>query len=266
MNKKLDYEGASKKKGAAEESNAQEVKNLENDIPVDEVAGASRMGFTQNFGAARQNSYAKGAARVASIMNFGASKKKGAADETGKQHSHEASSTSSSAPSLTSAPSTTSSSAVIASLGVKAPKAEDFGGPIPKVPTLTGNSYTPPKSSQDVADTSERGREFYGEQMDLEGGVQTGMDYNQRDVNLGRNARFHYDLEGGVNAGDNATRLTADKEAKYDLFFGGTSGHTSPGGKYTDVGTDPDNNKAIVENYKSGMPFKPGLKNKNMGF
>ena len=42
--------------------------------------GANRMGFTQNFGAARQNSYAKGAARVASIMSFGASKKKGAAD------------------------------------------------------------------------------------------------------------------------------------------------------------------------------------------
>jgi hypothetical protein len=42
--------------------------------------GASRMGFTQNFGAARQNSYAQGAAKVASIMSFGASKKKGAAD------------------------------------------------------------------------------------------------------------------------------------------------------------------------------------------
>jgi hypothetical protein len=101
-------EGSYKKKGSAKESDAQEVKNLENDIPVDEVAGAtkkkggakkkpdangdgvpdyaqddigaSRMGFTQNFGAARQNSYSQGAAKVASIMSFGASKKKGAAD------------------------------------------------------------------------------------------------------------------------------------------------------------------------------------------
>ena len=36
--------------------------------------GANRMGFTQNFGAARENGYAKGAAKVASIMNFGAAK------------------------------------------------------------------------------------------------------------------------------------------------------------------------------------------------
>ena len=41
---------------------------------VSENAGANRMGFTQNFGAARQNGYAKGAAKVASIMNFGAAK------------------------------------------------------------------------------------------------------------------------------------------------------------------------------------------------
>ena len=263
MNKKLDYEGASKKKGAAE---SEELTGKGPVDGMDEKTGASRMGFTQNFGAARQNSYAKGAARVASIMSFGASKKKGAADETGKQHSHEASSTSSSAPSLTSAPSTTSTSAVIKSLGVTAPKASDFGGEVPKSPTLTGNSYTAPKSSQDVADTSERGREFYGEDMDLEGGVQTGMNYGQRDANLGRNARFHYDLEGGKNAGGNSTRLTADKEASYDKFFGGTSGHDTPGGQYNNVGTDLDNNKAIVENYKSGMPFKPGLKNKNIGF
>ena len=115
-------EGGSKKKGVAKESDAQEVKNLENDIPVDEVAGATkkkggakkkgsadydtsgmkgshehphtegagRMGFTQNFGAARQNSYAKGAARVASIMSFGASKKKrGPADnDPSAPHKH----------------------------------------------------------------------------------------------------------------------------------------------------------------------------------
>ena len=107
--------GGGKKKGAAKESDAQEAKNLVDDMPVDEVAGAGkgaaqykeegaadfkgglhakntkhsesgehlgakRMGFTQNFGAARQNSYAQGAAKVASIMSFGASKKKGVAD------------------------------------------------------------------------------------------------------------------------------------------------------------------------------------------
>jgi len=116
-------EGPYKKKGAAQESDAQEAKNLVDDMPVDEVAGASkgkkhhkkvvarkkgsakkkgaagfnshtsdthkhphaegpsRMGFTQNFGPARQNSYAQGAAKVASIMSFGASKGKGAASK-----------------------------------------------------------------------------------------------------------------------------------------------------------------------------------------
>ena len=47
--------------------------------------GANRMGFTQNFGAARQNGYAKGAAKVNSIMNFGAAKAKGAAQYGGKK-------------------------------------------------------------------------------------------------------------------------------------------------------------------------------------
>ena len=37
--------------------------------------GAKRMGFTQDFGAARQNSYAKGAAKVSSIMNYGGAAK-----------------------------------------------------------------------------------------------------------------------------------------------------------------------------------------------
>tara|TARA_R110000868_G_scaffold179055_4_gene419008 strand:- start:1479 stop:2213 length:735 start_codon:yes stop_codon:yes gene_type:complete len=112
MNKNLNHKGASKKKGAAES------KELTEKGPVDgmdegmakkkgaaqykeegaadfkgglhakntkhsesgEHLGAKRMGFTQNFGAARQNSYAQGAAKVASIMSFGASKKKGAAD------------------------------------------------------------------------------------------------------------------------------------------------------------------------------------------
>lgn len=52
---------------------------------INKKAGANRMGFTQNFGAARQNGYAKGAAKVASIMNFGAAKAKGAAEFGGKK-------------------------------------------------------------------------------------------------------------------------------------------------------------------------------------
>jgi len=71
--KKEKLDGAAKKKGSADYS----FDKGSHDHPHD---GAGRMGFTQNFGAARQNSYAKGAARVASIMSFGASRKKGAAD------------------------------------------------------------------------------------------------------------------------------------------------------------------------------------------
>ena len=79
MNKNLNKKGASKKKGAAYVS-----EELTEDGPVIDVAdkgvakkeGASRMGFTQNFGAARQNSYTKGAAKVASIMGKGSAQKK----------------------------------------------------------------------------------------------------------------------------------------------------------------------------------------------
>ena len=71
--KKEKLDGAAKKKGSADYS----FDKGSHDHPHD---GAGRMGFTQNFGAARQNSYAQGAAKVASIMSFGASKKKGAAD------------------------------------------------------------------------------------------------------------------------------------------------------------------------------------------
>tara|TARA_R110002074_G_scaffold35190_3_gene96231 strand:+ start:593 stop:1237 length:645 start_codon:yes stop_codon:yes gene_type:complete len=49
------------------------------------LVGARRTGFTQDFGAARQNGYAKGAAKVNSIMNFGAAKAKGAAEYGGKK-------------------------------------------------------------------------------------------------------------------------------------------------------------------------------------
>ena len=113
--------------------------------------GVSRMGFTQNFGAARQNSYAKGAAKVASIMSFGASKKKGAADETGSKHSHEASSTSSSAPSLT-----TTSPTTVSSIGNKiggsfsSNFSNSLNTPIEKAPTLTGNSYAGHSSASEI--------------------------------------------------------------------------------------------------------------------
>ena len=78
MNKQ--EEGVYKKKGAAQESTKQEKTDLKKDMEggmkeAGDVPGksgvAQRMGFTQNFGAARQNSYAKGAAKVSSIMNNG---------------------------------------------------------------------------------------------------------------------------------------------------------------------------------------------------
>lgn len=85
--------GASKKKGAASFEGGLHAKNIKHsksasgEVTHDgaKKAGAA-MGFTQNFGPARQNSYAKGAAKVASIMGYGASKKKGAADDTGSPH------------------------------------------------------------------------------------------------------------------------------------------------------------------------------------
>ena len=68
-----------KEEGAADFKGGLHAKNTKHSESGEHL-GAKRMGFTQNFGAARQNSYAQGAARVASIMSFGASKKKGAAD------------------------------------------------------------------------------------------------------------------------------------------------------------------------------------------
>ncbi len=79
--KKDKIDGVAKKKGSADYS----FDKGSHDHPHD---GAGRMGFTQNFGAARQNSYAKGAAKVASIMSFGASKKKGAADPNPNDPGH----------------------------------------------------------------------------------------------------------------------------------------------------------------------------------
>ena len=67
-------EGAAKYKGAHD----YDTSKGSHDHPH----GAARMGYSQSFGAARINGYAKGAAKVANIMSFGASKymKHGAAD------------------------------------------------------------------------------------------------------------------------------------------------------------------------------------------
>ena len=98
--------GASKKKGAADFPETGTKKHMATVVhsksPSGEVThdgakkpGAGRMGFTQNFGPARQNSYARGAAKVAQIMGKGAFKKKGAADhEVGKPPHPPSSSTS----------------------------------------------------------------------------------------------------------------------------------------------------------------------------
>jgi hypothetical protein len=63
---KKDYEGSARyKKGAGD----YDVKKGSHDHPH---GGPGRMGYTQNFGPARQNSYVKGAAKVAKIMGKGA--------------------------------------------------------------------------------------------------------------------------------------------------------------------------------------------------
>ena len=87
------HKGGGKKKGAAEYS--VELGPHPDSPKHGKHGGGGRkagaaMGFTQNFGPARQNSYARGAAKVAQIMGKGAFKKKGAADPQDVEHSHEA--------------------------------------------------------------------------------------------------------------------------------------------------------------------------------
>ena len=87
LNKKIERKGGTvpggvakyQEEGAADFKGGLHAKNTKHSESGEHL-GAKRMGFTQNFGAARQNSYAQGAAKVASIMSFGASKKKGVAD------------------------------------------------------------------------------------------------------------------------------------------------------------------------------------------
>ena len=86
LNKKIERKGGTvpgvakyQEEGAADFKGGLHAKNTKHSESGEHL-GAKRMGFTQNFGPARQNSYAQGAAKVASIMSFGASKKKGVAD------------------------------------------------------------------------------------------------------------------------------------------------------------------------------------------
>jgi hypothetical protein len=86
LNKKIERKGGTvpgvakyQEEGAADFKGGLHAKNTKHSESGEHL-GTKRMGFTQNFGPARQNSYAQGAAKVASIMSFGASKKKGAAD------------------------------------------------------------------------------------------------------------------------------------------------------------------------------------------
>ena len=69
-----------KKEGAAKYKGAHDYDTSKGSH--DHPHGAAKMGYSQSFGAARVNGYAKGAAKVANIMSFGASKymKHGAAD------------------------------------------------------------------------------------------------------------------------------------------------------------------------------------------
>jgi uncharacterized protein YdeI (BOF family) len=70
-----------KKEGAAKYKGAHDYDTSKGSH--DHPHGAAKMGYSQSFGAARVNGYAKGAAKVANIMSFGASKymKHGAADK-----------------------------------------------------------------------------------------------------------------------------------------------------------------------------------------
>jgi hypothetical protein len=83
---KDEKKGAAKYKGAHDYKKGAAKKKPDangNGVPdyAEDGVGAARMGYSQSFGAARMNGYAKGAAKVQDIMTNGASKKMhGAAD------------------------------------------------------------------------------------------------------------------------------------------------------------------------------------------
>ena len=193
---KKDYEGSGKKKGAAEYS----VKiGAHPDSPKHgshegggRKAGAA-MGFTQNFGPARQNSYARGAAKVAQIMGKGAFKKKGAADhEAGKpSHPKPNLSLNTSIKPSSSMPDYSSSSSI--------------NQEVPKAPNLTANSYKGHSSVKDVVNTQSSNRDYSSPSA-----------MNLKDNNISRNSQFHYDTK-------NTGKLTPELNASYDKFLGKSS-------------------------------------------
>ena len=177
------HKGGGKKKGAGD----YDVKQGSHDHPH---SGPGKMGFTQNFGPARQNSYARGAAKVAQIMGKGAFKKKGAADHEVGKPSHPK-------PNLSLNTSIKPSSPI--------PDYSSFSSmnqKVPKAPSLTGNSYEGHSSVSDIVNTQSSTRDFSNPSA-----------MNLKDNNISRNSQFHYDT-------GNTGRLTPEISASYDKFLG----------------------------------------------
>jgi hypothetical protein len=200
--------------------------------------GSARMGFTQNFGAARQNSYAKGAARVASIMSFGASKKKGAADKQEKTHVH--------------APTLGSSNLSLNSNIKPSSSMPDFSASlnqeVPKAPTLTGNSYKGHNSVSDIVSSQSSNRDFSSPSA-----------MNLKDNQISRNSQFHYDT-------GNTGKMTPEISASYDKFLGKSTYISSKDMQKTNKNVNL-NNPIYNSNKKAQTAFSEGrVYNNKYGF
>ena len=222
--------GSGKKKGAAKYS--VEKGPHPSDPPHGAHKGVGRMGFTQNFGPARQNSYARGAAKVAQIMGKGAFKKKGAADhEVGKpSHPKPNLSLNTSIKPSSSMPDYSSSSSI--------------NQEVPKAPNLTANSYKGHSSVKDVVNTQSSRRDFSSPSA-----------MNLTDNNISRNSQFHYDT-------GNTSRLTPSLNASYDKFLGNSSYISSRDMKKTNKYVNMNNpvsksNKNALNAFKEGGDYKP---------
>ena len=202
--RKLKADGDGDKKGAAQYMkegvadfkgglHAKNTKHSESGEHLGAKKAGAAMGFTQNFGPARQNSYARGAAKVAQIMGKGAFKKKGAADhEVGKPpHSKPNLSLNTSIKPSSSMPDYSSSSSI--------------NQEVPKAPNLTGNSYKGHSSVKDVVNTQSSTRDYSSPSA-----------MNLKDNNISRNSQFHYDTK-------NTGKLTPELNASYDKFLGKSS-------------------------------------------
>ena len=200
--------------------------------------GSARMGFTQNFGPARQNSYAQGAARVASIMSFGASKKKGAADEQEKKHVH--------------APTLGSSNLSLNSNIKPSSSMPDFSASlnqeVQKAPTLTGNSYKGHSSVSDIVSSQSSNRDFSSPSA-----------MNLKDNQISRNSQFHYDT------GD-TSKLTPEKNQQYNKFLGEGTYISSKDMQKTNKNVNL-NNPIYNSNKKAQTAFSEGrVYNNKYGF